>query len=133
MTERLHMMPDPFDNFCKSELVPLHGSVDECLTFRGFDLKVKTVTPQENVRGSESDPLVAVKQATVIAERFHQRRSLFFDGIVVASLRTKNSGLNSALIADALETAEHLDQSVLHQVDFGYREVIRHLLREALQ
>jgi hypothetical protein len=32
-----------------------------------------------------------------------------------------------------METAEHLDQSILHPVDFRYRKVIRHLLCEALQ
>jgi hypothetical protein len=48
-------------------------------------------------------------------------------------LRTKNGGLNSALIADTMETAEHLDQSMLHPVDFRYRKVIRHFLGETLQ
>jgi hypothetical protein len=30
-------------------------------------------------------------------------------------------------------TAEHLDQSMLHAVDFRYRKVVRHLLGETLQ
>jgi hypothetical protein len=41
---------------------------------------------------------------------------LFFDGVVIAGLWTKNGGLNRALIADTMETAEHaehLDQSML--------------------
>jgi hypothetical protein len=48
-------------------------------------------------------------------------------------LRTKNRGLNSALIADTMETAKPLDQSILHPVDFRYREVLPHLLGETLQ
>jgi hypothetical protein len=32
-----------------------------------------------------------------------------------------------------METAEHPDQSVLHSIDFRYREVIRHLLGETPQ
>ena len=59
--------------------------------------------------GSLGDPLIAVKEAVVIAERFHQRGRFFFDGIVIADLWTKNGGLDSAFIADAMETAEHLD------------------------
>jgi hypothetical protein len=69
----------------------------------------------------------------VVAERLHQRSRFFFDGVVIAGLRTENGGLNGALIADTMETAEHLDQSMLHPVDFRDRKVIRHLLGETLQ
>jgi hypothetical protein len=48
-------------------------------------------------------------------------------------LWTKNGGLNSALVADTMETAEHLDQSMLHPGDFRYRKIFRHLLGETLQ
>ena len=87
---------------------------------------------QENIGGGESDALIAVEEAVVVAERLHQRGRFFFDGVVIAGLRTKNGGLNSALIADTLATAEHLDQSMLHPVDFRDRKVIRHLLGETL-
>jgi hypothetical protein len=33
---------------------------------------VKAITPQEDIGGSESDALVAVGQAAVVAERLHQ-------------------------------------------------------------
>ena len=66
--------------------------------------------PQKDVGGGESDALIAVEEAVVVAERLHQRSRFFFDGVVIAGLRTKNGGLNSALIADTMETAEHLDQ-----------------------
>jgi hypothetical protein len=32
-----------------------------------------------------------------------------------------------------METAKHLDQLMLHPVDFRYRKIIRHLLGETLQ
>ena len=68
----------------------------------------------------------------VFAERFHQRRGFFFERVVISGLRTKNCGLDSAFVADAMllpsmATAEHLDQAMLHPVDFRYRKVIRHL------
>src|SRR6202040_4201846 len=85
------------------------------------------------IGGSESDALIAVEEAVVFAERLHQSSRFFLDGVVIAGLRTKNGGLNSALIADTMETAEHIDQSMLHPVDFRYRKVIRHLLGETLQ
>ena len=69
----------------------------------------------------------------VITEGLHQRGAFFFDGIVIADLRTKNGGLHSALVSDAMETAEHFDQAILHPVDFRYRKIIRHLLGETLQ
>jgi hypothetical protein len=47
----------------------------------------------------------------------------FFKGVVIASLRTKNGGLNRALIAHASQASEQLDQSMLHPVDFRHRAV----------
>jgi hypothetical protein len=129
----LDVLTDPVEDLGKAEFVPLHRAIDECVSIQGFDLDVKAVPPQEDIGGSESDALITVEEAMVVAERLHQRGSFFFDGIVIADLRTKNGGLNSALIADTMETAEHLDQSMLHPVDFRYREVIRHLLGETLQ
>jgi hypothetical protein len=77
--------------------------------------------------------LLPVEESVVIRERLHQRGRFFFDGVVIASLRTKNGGLNSALIPDTMEAAEYLDPSMLHKVDFRHRKVIRHLLGEKLQ
>jgi hypothetical protein len=127
------VLTDPVENLGKAEFVALHRAIDECVSIQGFDLDVKAVPPQEDIGGSESDALITVEEAMVVAERLHQRGRFFFDGIVVADLRTKNGGLNSALIAHTMETAEHLDQSMLHPVDFRYREVICHLLGETLQ
>jgi hypothetical protein len=127
------VLTDPVDDLSKVEFAPLHRAIDESVSLWGFDLDVKAIPPQEDIGGSERDALVTAEEAMVVAERFHQGRRFFFDGIVIADLRTKNGGLNSALIADTMETAEHLDQSVLHPIDFRYREVIRHLLGETLQ
>jgi hypothetical protein len=38
-------------------------------------------------------------------------------------LRAENGRLNRALIADALEAAEHFDQAMLHAVDFRHRKI----------
>ena len=117
----------------KAEFVPFHRAHDERVSIRAFDLDVKAVAPQEDIGGGEGDALIAVEEAVVVSKRLHQRSRFFFDGVVISGLRTKNGGLDSALVADTMETAEHFDQSMLHPVDFRYREVIRHLLGETLQ
>jgi hypothetical protein len=64
---------------------------------------------RKDVGSSEGDPLVAVEEAVVISRRFHQRGRFFFEGTVVSGLRTKNGGLDSALIADTQEAPEDFD------------------------
>jgi hypothetical protein len=124
---------DPVKNLDKAEFVPVHGTGDEHVSICAADLDVKTATPQEDIGGGESDAPIAFQEAVVVAERLHQGGRFFLDGIAIAGLRAKNGGLNRALIADTMETAEHLDQSVLHPVDFRYGKVLRHLLGETLQ
>src|SRR5207245_9380121 len=96
------------------------------MSIQAFDLDVKTVAPQENVGGGESNAFISVEEAVVISERLHQCGCFLFDGIVIASLGTKNCGLNRALVADTMKAAKQLDQPMLYYVDFRYREVIRH-------
>ena len=127
------MLTDPVKDLGKAEFVPVHRAVDESVCVEALDLDVRAVASQKDISSSERDALIAVEETVVIAERLHQRGRFFFDGVVIAGLRTKNGGLNSALIADTMETAEHFDQSMLHPVDFSYRKVIRHLLGETLQ
>ncbi len=76
---------------------------------RAVDLDVKIIAPQEYVGGSESDTFIAIEEAVVVSERLHQGGRLFSNEIVIAGLRTKNRGLDSALIADTVETAEYID------------------------
>jgi len=70
------------------------------VSVRAFDLDAKAVASQEDIGGGESDALIAVEEAVVVTGRPHQRGRFFFDGFVIANLRAKNGGLNSALIAD---------------------------------
>jgi hypothetical protein len=132
LNERLDVLTDPVEDLGKAEFVPLHRADDECVSHLALDLDVKAIAPQEDIGGSEGDALVAVEKPMVIAERFHERGRFFFDGVVIAGLRTENSGLNRALIANTVEAAEQFDQSILHAVDFRYRKVVRHLLGETL-
>ena len=133
LNNRLDVLTDPVEDLGEAEFVPLHRSNDECVSIPAFDLDVKAIAPQEDIGGGERDALIAVEEAVVVAERLHQHGRFFFNGVVIADLRTKNGGLNRALIADTMETAEHLNQPILHPVDFRYRKVIRHLLGETLQ
>lgn len=103
------MLTDPVEDLGEAEFVPVQRAVDERVSVQAFDLDVKAVASQEDIGGGESNALIAVEEAVVVAERLHQRSRFFFDRVVIAGLRTKNGGLNSALVADTMETAEHLD------------------------
>jgi len=127
------VLTNPFENLYKAKFVPFHRADDEGVSIQTFDIDVKTVAPQEDIGRGECDALITVEEAVVVTERLHKRGRFFFTGVVIADLRTKNCGLNSALVADAMETAEQLDQSMLHPVNFRYRKVIRHLFGETLQ
>ena len=115
------MLADPIKDLRKAEFVPLDRADDELVSVQVFDFDVEAVAPQEDIGGSESDALVAVEEPVGVSERLHQRGRLFFDGVVVSGLWAENGGLNRALVADPMPAAEHLDQPMLHQVDFRDR------------
>ncbi len=130
--KRLNALSYPVEDLSKAEFVPIHRTVDELVSDQAFDFDVEAVPPQEYIRSCKSDPLVAVEEAVVVTERLHQCGGLFFDGVVIASLRTKNGGLNSTFVADALEAAESFDQQKVHLVHFCHGQIFPHLLGEAL-
>lgn len=107
--QRLYVLMNPIEDLDEVEFVPVHRADNELVTAKAFDIDVKAVAPQKDVSGSEGNSLIAVEEVVVIAKRFHQRGRFFFDGIVVSGLWTKNGGLDSALIADTMETAEDFD------------------------
>src|ERR1039457_3262367 len=109
LNEGLDVSTDPVEDLGKAKFVPVHRAIDERISVQALDLDIKAVAPQEDIGGCESDALIAVEEAVVVGERLHQRGRLLFDGVVIPDLRTKNGGLNRALIADAMETAEHFD------------------------
>lgn len=126
------MLPYPIEDPRETELVAFHRAVDERVALRPRYLDVKSVSPQEDIGRSKSDTLVAIEEAVVITERFHQRRCFLLDRAAVSGLRAKNCGLNRALIADAMHATEHLNETVLHRIDFCDRQEVRHLLRKTL-
>src|SRR5450631_1342013 len=109
LNDGLDVLTDPVEDLGKAKFVPVHRTIDERVSVQALDLEIEAVAPQENIGGGESDALIAVKESVVVAERLHQRGRFFFHGVVIAGLRTKNGGLNRALIPDAVKTAEHLD------------------------
>jgi hypothetical protein len=121
----------PAEYLSKTEFMPPSSRQRTCPC--RLNLDTKSVSTQEDISGGERDAFVAIAEAVAVCERLHQSRGFLFDRAVIAGLRSKNRSLNPAFIADTVRTAEELDESVLHPVDFGTREVIRDLLREALQ
>ena len=61
------VLTDPVKDLGKAEFVPVHRAVDERVSLRALDLDVKAVATQEDISGGESDALVAVEEAVVIA------------------------------------------------------------------
>ena len=120
------MRPNPDKNVGKSEFVPLHRSIDELISRPVFDFNVKAVAPQKNVGCCKGDTLVAIEEAMVVPKRLHERRRFLFERIVVTRLRTENCGLNRTFISNAMQATEHVDEPVLHLVDFCDRQVFRH-------
>jgi hypothetical protein len=96
----LAVLTDPVKDLGKAEFVPVHRAVDESVCVQALDLDVEAVASQKDIGSGESDALIAIEETVVIAERLHQRGRFFFGGVVIAGLRTKNGGLNRALIAD---------------------------------
>jgi hypothetical protein len=56
--------------------------------FLSAHVNIKAIAAKKDGGGGECDPLVAVEKAVVIGESLHQRGS-FFDGVVIARLRTE--------------------------------------------
>ena len=102
----------------EAEFVSFHRAIDEIVGGCGFDLDIETVSAQEYVGGGETDSLVAVEETVVLAKRLHQCGRLFSERIVTAGLRAKGGGLNRALVANTVHTSEHVNEPVLHLVDF---------------
>jgi hypothetical protein len=127
LTQGLDVLTDPAEDLGKAEFVPLHRANDKRVSGLGFDGKIISVTLQKNAASREGNTLIAVEEAMVITERFHQRDCFFFDGVIASSLRTKNGGLDGSLISNTVETAEHFDQTMLYPIDFRDGQVVRHL------
>jgi hypothetical protein len=127
------MLPKPVEDVRKTEFMALHRASDKSIAIQSINFYEKAIPPEQHVCGGESDALIAVNESMVVSKGFHQSGGFFFDGIVIADLRTKNGGLYGTLIADTMEAAKHFDQQIVHPVDFRYREEFPHLLCETLQ
>ena len=103
------------------------------MSFFSSYVDVETVSAQKDVRCREGDSFVAVQKSVIESKGFHQRGGFFFDGLIVARLWAEGSGLNCGLIANAVDTAEHFDQLVLHSIGFRDRQVLAHLFSEPFQ
>ncbi len=93
LAKRPHVLADPVKNLRETKFPAIHRAVNKLVPCLRIDFDVETVAPQEDVGGSEGDPLVAVEKAVVVAERLHQRGRFFFERVVIADLGTENGGL----------------------------------------
>jgi hypothetical protein len=111
------VLRDPVEDLGKAEFVPVQRAVDERMSVEALDLDVKAVASQEDIGGGEGDALIAVEEAVIVAERLHQRSRFFFDGVVVAGLRTKNSGWRLAATEERLRALARTGCSGKHSMD----------------
>lgn len=112
------MFADPIEDLREAKLLFLHGSHNELVSLLTGDVEVKAVASEKDVSSSKCDALISINKAVVIGQGLHQCGRFFFDGIVVANLRTKNRGLHCIGVANAMTAAEHLDQQIVHSVHF---------------
>jgi hypothetical protein len=61
------VLTDPVKDLGKAEFVPVHRAVDESVCVQALDLDVKAVASQKDIGSGESDALIAVEEAVVIA------------------------------------------------------------------
>src|SRR5436305_5084835 len=99
LAKRFDVLLYPIENLWEAKFVALHRAIDKGMCLCPTDLNVKTIAPQKDVGGGKSDALIAIQKAMVISQRLHQGRRFVLDGVVVSDLRTKNRGLDSALVA----------------------------------
>ena len=133
LAKRLYVLAYPIEDLSKAKFQAVHRAVDELVPLPCIDFEVEPDASREDVRGTKGDPLVAVEDAVIAAQRLHQRGRLFFDGVVIAYLGTENGGLNCILVANAVQSSEPIDQEVLHEVHLRNRHIVRHLFGEPLQ
>jgi hypothetical protein len=80
---------------------------------------MEAVQPQERVRDREADPLVAIQEGVVVGKGFHQSSGVFLEARVVTHLRPENGGHQPALVAQAMDAAEFVNQLFVELFGFG--------------
>ncbi len=134
LADRLRLLADPVEDIREAEFVALHRAVDEFISVKRGNFEDEAIEFEEGCRRCECYALIAVDEAVIICQRFHQGGSFGLKRIVVTSLGTKNGGLDCVLVAYAVQAAEAVDQEMLHLVDFGDGQIdVRHLLRQTLE
>jgi hypothetical protein len=63
------VLADPVEDFGKAKFLTVHRAIDERGPIPAFDLDVESVAPQKNIGAGESNALVAVGEAVVVAKR----------------------------------------------------------------
>src|ERR1700730_16730509 len=96
---------------------------NEIASFLWFNFKIETIQSKKCIGGSLTDSFVSVDEDVVIRQRFHEGCCLFGEAIVVTNLGTKNGGLKSSLIPEAMRAAKLFSQLPMHFCYFGQCQV----------
>src|SRR5580693_5665926 len=59
----LDLLADPVEDLREAKFAAIHRAIDKLVPCSRIDFDVETVAPQEDVGGSEGDPLLAVEEA----------------------------------------------------------------------
>jgi len=107
----------------KAEFARFHGPYYELIGFPAAYIQIKSAQQKKCVHRGEPHTLVAVEEGVIVDERLEQRCGFFAQIVVVASLRTKDGGLQRALIAQAVDAAIFLNLVMMDGDDFSHRQV----------
>lgn len=95
-----------------------------------LSLKPRAVEAEEDVQAGEGHALVAVDEGMVHREAFPQRRSFLNQIGIIAALRSRQRGLQQALIADAGRAAEQTQLLGVDEEHVNGRKVDHRLFGE---
>jgi hypothetical protein len=125
------MVDNPFSEDAEAKLATTGCLGDEFVGSDRIDFQIVTVQSKKCVGKSEADLLFAVDEGMIVRQRLHQSSRLI-NKVVIRHLRTKNGGLQSPSVTEAVRAAKSIDWLSVDFNRFGYGrvEMLLHLLRQ---
>ena len=92
---------------------------DYPLHFFCCGVQMDAIYPQKHVAGCKRCPFIAICKRMVHQQAFEKRTGFLDDVVVIAALRTENSGLNSPHVAHAVRAAIFFDEGGMDAEDIS--------------
>lgn len=122
----LDMLFQPLVQPVESERMSLIRVHEELVSLLVVAVYGPAIHPQECVRRVEGGALVAVHKRIVHSKTFHERSSFLREVVVIAQLRSQESGLQRGLVPQSSWASEFLNGDFVYcQNFFDSRECVR--------